>query len=684
MTRTRVLLAATLLALCGCVVAESPTPTATGLSCDEPAPAQPDCARVEGLLPLTVAPHPGGGAEVVVRLVDACGDVPLPAAYATCLAAPVGAVVVPRALAPGYLLLLAARPRDAAEASATQALVEAIVRSRPAEEAIALGLAGERPAQVSDFTTDHDRLQRLARALVVALGDGDEGSLDGAVAAARAATRAVGGAGPPVLRAVVAIAREPLPPASSPPEAVIVVPASAAGELAAEAARVSAVLDTAAAAGAAGVGVCGAADLEIAAAGKAHPLALPRPHPEEARLPCSAERAARGERTPPRRLEFVFDADQRTEYADILAKRSRRDFQLSVRLGDADPVPAKAHLRGHGSMLCERQSYSVNLATKGPRPLVGGVVDDEFLLLSMCWDQAYIENHAFDQVLATMGFFPFGFDYVEVVVDGQAQGLYLLMEKPHEALREDHARPVGVVRRNHEGEGDRLDVKLFVDPGDWIVEAYEALLSTARSLSGEKMVTAMRGRMAFDHYLRYIATMTVLRNSDYGDEVRFLGTEQPGSPGVYFEVSAWDPEDILRLDCVWEQYAFFDPAGLVWCAEGKLEHAVLADPVAYALYVEELEETLRRLTPELLADALERTRERILPYLDDPRIIAAMASARRWSNAVNAWQPETQIEPTREAFVAEIDRRARIIQGRFVKHRAELAERLAAYRARTR
>jgi hypothetical protein len=307
----------------------------------------------------------------------------------------------------------------------------------------------------------------------------------------------------------------------------------------------------------------------------------------------------------------------------------------------------------------------VNLEAQGPRPIMPGSVDDEFLLISLCYDQAYVESYTFDQLLSARGFWPLKFDYVELVIDGESHGVFMLMEKPHEAAKRDHARALGQIRRNHEIESDPLGVKIFKDGAEWIVQEYEDLLPTAENTSGEEMVAELRRRMAFDHYLRFVATMTALMNSDYGDEVRFLATERIGSPGALWEISAWDPEDMLRLTCVWDAYTLHDPTGLVWCAEGWLEQEVLADPVAHRMYAEILRAVLADLTVERFDEALANARARLAPFMQDPAIRAA---------SIEMGSPATADEA-----LAKIDSRQRTMRKRFVAWHDELQRRLAAY-----
>lgn len=118
-------------------------------------------------------------------------------------------------------------------------------------------------------------------------------------------------------------------------------------------------------------------------------------------------------------IEFSFTEQQRPIHDARKAARSKQDFDLSVRLWpDGPAVPATAHLRGKGSLGCERSSYTLDLDTGTPRYLLPDSATDEFYLLSMCLDDRYVRAHTVYRLLGNLGLFPLAFRFVELRLDG--------------------------------------------------------------------------------------------------------------------------------------------------------------------------------------------------------------------------------------------------------------------------
>lgn len=665
--KSRVLLSSLLsLSLFGCDGVPGVGDDDDGPSCEQEAPAEaPACGRVGGVIQVYEATHPGRGSEVALRVLDRCGGT-LPATYAECLDVPSGAQVAQRTLDPGHTMILVENPRSDEDRGHILAALDAIFEARPTTERLAIHLVGSEIRQVSDFTRDRARLAFLASE---AIRPTEEQNMDlsAAVLESRDAVQKLGNNDELSFRGVIVLSKD-APGADALAMGESVVAHVALGGAAADDMRkVSEMFDEVISHGVVGVGICGADALSV----NGVEMELADFLPEENNLTCDAARAAAGDRAYAKRIEFVFSPEERATWQNLMSVRSKDNWATSVKMGEADPIPAIAHLRGHGTMLCDRKSYSVNLEAPegGKRPLMPGSRDDEFFLLSMCWDQMYVENYLYYTLWTELDFIPFKFDYVELVVDGENLGIYLMVEKPHEAIKSDQVRPIGVARRNHEGEGDRDEFKYFKEGArEYMKDEYYALIDTVQNNSGEALVTELNKRLSLDHYLRFVAMQTAFHSGDYGDEVRFTATERIDSaPNAHWTISGWDPEDMFRLDCVWEQYAFYDENGLVWCAEGVLENNVLADPTLYGMYVDHLEKLLDELSIERFDAAAARTKERVMPFWQSAEIRSAMV----------------EMDPpaaTAEEAEKKIDSRFRIIRERWVDWHQELRTKIAAYR----
>lgn len=645
----------------------------SGVDCTAAAAAVVDCARVADVVAVRQVTHQGGATELDLRLDDACGGT-LPASYAECLDVPDGAAVAARTLDAGHTLLLVAAPADAAAHEALLAAVAAFVAARPPAERIAVQLWGDSVGQLADFTTDRARTLALVEGgLLAATPAASPVAAATALALARATVESVSGVADLGLRSVVVLAPGAARPSAVAGPSIVVWVDAAPAELADAAELASGTLDATAAAGTVAVGVCAMDRVTVAVpgAGTAKVFDLIPPLEEAKMGSCDAGAAARGERPALQRVELIFTPAERAIHDANVAALSREEFTVSVRLGPGvDPAPATAHLRGHGSLRCERKSYGVNLVGPEPRHFAPGAAGDEFLLIAMCLDDGYVHQVTANRLLATLDLMPLRSELVELVLDGQSRGVYLLMEKPGEAMIEDHARPRALLRRRTDMKGNEPDLR-FVAPGaESSVAAYDDLLATARAHSGEALVTEMSRRMDLDQYLRWVAANSVLLNGDFVDEVWFLATERGGAPGEYFTIAAWDTDGILSSCHNDGLYAMPDPHGILYCAEGLLELALLADPVFYRRFVDHVEAVLAVLTEEAFDASLDATAARLLPFFQDAPIRSA--SVELWETGPVGGFAEA------EAIIQdEIDD----LRDDFRARRVILEQRIAAYRS---
>lgn len=657
-------------------------PPPPALQCDLPSvdpSSPPDCTRVGALIPIRGMSHPDRAIEVDLRLEDGCGRT-LPSEYAVCLDAP-GSVLSPREYDSAITLLLLAPPASAEEAAILPVAIDAFVAARPAGERIAIQRLDAELAQIADFTDDPARLARqllagldTAGSAVFAATTTDPVDAAEMLQDARSLASRVGGVSSLSRRAVVVIApNQPAPPLPTQVTSVLWVDAPVT-ELPEAARRAAGMLDVVDAAGAVGLGTCETAVASV------HAPEGPLQHafvPLDASLPetlsgscdpAAAAAAAEGSRMPLQRVYFSFTAAQRATYRSRDSAVSREDFFLSVQLGDeVAPVAAKAHFRGQGSLHCERRNYNVDLDGNDPRHVVPGLASDEFLLISMCLDDAYSKQVTGIGLAGSLGLVPYASKVVELVLDGESRGIYLLIGKPKEQLRLKHARPAVLLRRGNDATGSSPELE-YAAPGTDPLHAYEALLEDAETRAGTGLLRALDRRADVDQVLRWVALNSLLENGDYVDEVWFLGTEARGAPGrTFFTISAWDMDDLFSSCHGGGGDAMHDPRGLAYCVEGRLETAILRDPAGYERYVAALEEVIGRVSPAEFHAAVERTADDILPFLADPAVRAASEELGR---------PSTQAEAEREIR----DELAGMEQA-FLARRAALLARIAAYRA---
>ena len=669
-------------------------------------------ARVPTTIGMQVAAMhswPGGGTAITLRVHDADGF-PLSTdsaqqiqmrwlvddSAANILTRPISlpsghtsVVVIPSTNADAQL-----RVRDAALA---------FLGERPADERIALYRWGATIDQLRDFTLNRDELITALNVTGLLAAPSSYVGAHEAVTTVGDENARIGGEWHPGLRSVVFIGAdlpEAIPDFAQSSLVQWVVggvsqsrrdelgsgfvsrPEDAGGDLKRAARTAADRLEAFAATGHHRVAVCGAptgASARISMEHNQLTVSLPTSLDEEHNSACDAPTILDGQRTFADTIEFQFTSEERAVYDQRYASLSKSDFNLSVVLGPARaPLPSVAHLRGKGSITCERKNFTLNLGGKRARYLMPRSATDEFYLLSMCLDDRYVRQHTLMQLWQQLGLFPFEFRFIELKIDGVSQGVYLLVEKVAEEFRLDRNRIRSVLRRGFATTSPPttpIEVKYSGTTEQDARDSYAAALAGLDGLSGDTLIEALERRLNLADYLRLLAGASAVENGDYVDEVWLANAETLMSDGTMdarYRFAGWDFEDVLSSCHYSGQFSVMDPWQLTYCAEAEWDHIMLADPDVYARYVDTLEAMLdTTLTSARFKAALDATEAELSRYLRIPGVAPAMTRLVLANPA--ATDPDIAIQEIRTV--------AADLATRFDARTALLRQRIAAYRA---
>ncbi|HEU5056012.1 MAG TPA: CotH kinase family protein, partial [Kofleriaceae bacterium] len=377
----------------------------------------------------------------------------------------------------------------------------------------------------------------------------------------------------------------------------------------------------------AGAGAGGDASLTVDGVPGELTVAWPVPWPESLGAACDAGAIGAAPQVVPEVFEILFTDDERAVYADRVASLSKEEFSFSLRLAaDQEPIAASAHLHGKGTLGCDRKSYTVTLDGPG-RHLFADDYADEVFLIAMCADDRYLQLYTSYQLLAAEGLFPLSYRYVELVLDGEQRGVYLLVEKSDDALVRDNSRVSAVLRRRDDAPGDHMEVEKSRGDAEAASGAWATFEQSLTAYAGEDLLAAAEERIDLERYLVWIALMTALENGDYVDEVLLTATDARSAAGdvpEYWTFTAWDNDDLFSACHHGGKWAMVDPNELLYCVEADIDRILFADPVVYARYADVMSALLDRLTPDRMQQALDATGAALLPYFERPEICAAM------------------------------------------------------------
>jgi hypothetical protein len=561
----------------------------------------------------------------------------------------VAAEVVPPSVAAGYTLLVVVPVADATEHEAMLAAAVALAQALPAAEQIAVAVADAAGdvSLVVDYTAERATvtaaLQQLAAVSAavpsptVLLGQanwqaqtGDPwGPVDRELVVVTAVAPAVAwpdpAAWPPAVAlrwltasaADVALSWPDLSPAAA-AHWQTSDPATAGTSLAAAVASTRAKVVRI---GACGVGASATATLQWG--GASCLFALPEPADELPDLACAATAAAADASELGNTVDFTLTPEQLAVWQNFYNTKTEDDFALSVTIGNAAPITAKAHFRGQTSMDCARKSYEVNLKGSKARRLWPNGGGDEFMLVSMCKDIG-LHNQVFaNRLLAPLGLFPLPQRYVRLRLNGINQGVYLLLGDPEDVLASRQLALAGLIRRKLDPVPTEVpEVKLPKLPAqaDLALADYETMGTAAMTAEPDTLAAALAPKLDTTSYWRWMAAMTLLGNGDYVDEVYFYTSQE--AAGWRWRPLGWDADDLFSTCHHNSQYAMQDPYGLLYCAEGDLDHALVRSDVVYAQWAAELQVLIDAWNPTVAKAEMDALAAELLPLLDDETALA--------------------------------------------------------------
>lgn len=660
------------------------------LATPPPPPPQEDTAR---FVLLRTARWPGGGREMTLGILNQATGAAFPQDLSARLVAqpPEGITIKMKVqrqpVAPGYTALLLPPKQTATERTALSQAILAFAAKRPVDERIALYRHGDTVQLFSNFLTERIKLaEALDRYQKGIDSDSNPLPLVQAIGPAASDVSEVGGAGPDVMRSLVVLAKDPQSVYINLTNVYVIPVAPDATGLSAA----SGAIDDARQNAFYKVATCGpdakfSAKLQVSNTQGDLSASFLATLPEEVGAPCNVDAIDTAKRVYTPRLELVFDdaqraahdarirATQTATYDDVLA---RSDFETQIRLAPGQPtILATAHLHGNGSIRCERKSYTIKL--DGPdRYLMPGSATDEYTLISMCDDLAYMYAPTAYGLFAE-DLFSLKRRFVEFVIDGKTRGIYLLLEKTKEEQVRDSARVTSVMRRQYpQGANDFFEV-LHPDTGDLAapLNRFRAFAAQIAPLTGDALVSALRNQLDLDQYLRYLAHQSVLRSGDYIDEVYFTGTEQANGMGgttETYRVMAWDPEGYTNCHSGGVN-AYPDANNMAYCAEGKLDAKILADPKVYKIYSQKVDDALNiTVTRAKMAAALDQTKTSLQALLVTPAICAAMIELLKINpGAADCAVARSVVAARADAILAAYDARRTYLLAQLATYKAK-------------
>ena len=316
--------------------------------------------------------------------------------------------------------------------------------------------------------------------------------------------------------------------------------------------------------------------------------------------------------------EMVFDPEE-LAFVRTSNDKSRRILVENV-INGRDVAGAEINLRGKGTLVCPRRSFTVRFLN--PVHLRSSPPLEDVNLIALCEDPLVLRSRISLELLGRLGLFPSWFSYVELQYGGDTRGVYLMLERPRSAIERNHPDNSRVIRRlsDVDAEIDHPDEDSIADREAFLA-SYRALFSLHDVLQGEALLAELQRRMQYDQYLLWLAYNSAMENGDNIDEVFFYDrappANRPGAEQPFYAVMAWDQDEIFR-PCHTPS-PLREP--LTSCAESGLDRLVVRQPVVRAVYLTQLRRLLEGpVSAGSFAPVAARAAAELAVYLDRPGV----------------------------------------------------------------
>jgi len=228
-----------------------------------------------------------------------------------------------------------------------------------------------------------------------------------------------------------------------------------------------------------------------------------------------------------------------------------------------------------------------------------------FKLIALAMDYTYIENRIAFGLLQEAGIMPLFFKFVELRMNDETQGVYLLIEDPEQYYMEIGSEYILRRGYNHSISDSEYAPSYYFKPIAEYENRFKDIYNQLPLLQGEELYIETAARLDIDSYFRKIGIDYLLQNGDYTDEIYLYSMIEQDT--ARFHIIPWDYDDIFdefphEVGVTWGTGTIFgkrvydtkqdiyDEIGdkLIYSIEDDFDYTITQDPYLYLKYEEAL------------------------------------------------------------------------------------------------
>ncbi|MEM7375081.1 MAG: CotH kinase family protein [Bacteroidota bacterium] len=320
----------------------------------------------------------------------------------------------------------------------------------------------------------------------------------------------------------------------------------------------------------------------------------------------------------------VFSFDMPPEsYQSVVESRGEKIevYPASSLLNGEEIEVERLRVRGKSSLHFPKKSFCVRLAS-GTRIRLAGQskkIAKKFYLMSLSQDLWHFHNRLAFLSMHEIGIFPLYNEYVEVIINGESQGIYLLLEHPEQYVLKSNDGDFLLRRGNEEQVDDyKAGKHLASKESRAYLKRFASIQKMCQSKKGERLYQALSQVLDLDSYMKWLAFNYWICNGDYADEVFFYSLPQQAGP--LFSILPWDYDDIFyeAPHEGWETRNRELGSAMIFSSEDLLGRTIANDPFLYQQYLSIFANMLNQLNQDKITELFDQIRVELTPLMELP------------------------------------------------------------------
>lgn len=311
------------------------------------------------------------------------------------------------------------------------------------------------------------------------------------------------------------------------------------------------------------------------------------------------------------------------EYDELIYTKGKRIYFKSpeAKINGEKLAVKELHTRGKTTLHMRRKSLSFGLGSKAKfKHGQNKASMKKFNAVSLSMDKNYIRNRLAFEMMEELGLFGLFFSYSEIVINGETEGIYMIIERPQDWALKSKDSPF-IIRRGFDNKIEKIKTGKEVDKSE--IKDYKTIFNSIyknlKKYDGEEFYKTYSEWLDLEMYMQWLAFNYFVRNGDYTDEVYFYidPTEKR------YKIIPWDYDDIFAREPHEGKHLKKNnmKGKYIFSSEDKLDQKIASDPYLYSKYLDQLKLVLEKLHQDLLGDIFQSTYAELHPYFSRQDIL---------------------------------------------------------------